>query len=600
MTILDFFGNPTGIFSLLALIPLILLYLIRPKAKNLTIPSLMFIMKKGGRQEKSSFLRNLLRDILFLIQIIIILLLAISVADPLIKIAGESSSENVVIVLDVSASMGAEGVWNEAASEAKNHLGSKNNIVLVGEHSLIALEDGTQSDARAVIDIAKPGISSSNIADGLSTARSLIEEGDIIVISDMRQTSSGDLLAAKIAAESEGLTVKMIDVSKDLGNLAIIDLIVNPLTTKIYVKNYYDEIKNVQLMVHDTEHSMTIAPDNMEILTIETPEGITKIEILDKDSLALDNIAYIATPEKQRMKILFITQDEQSSFLQKAISSSPVVDLEITHPPIVPDREYDFIVFQNVDISKLLSGTMDLIEEKVKSGVNVIFAYQDESYGLVENEIIPVEFSSKSNIESPIVVSILNSVTNGKEFGSISTYYNATAKPGSIVFAQTQQENPILVYREVGAGKVFYYGIPEINDFKYSPSFPIFWNDLLEFMKKSEDYSNYNYKGGKLIPFGKEISVRKPSGTIKTSALLLDELGLYEIEGRKAVASLIDRKESDLRYPKLAGISSESKESGSKDDTTTKVPYFISWVFIVILILLVTYELYFVKKRGDF
>ena len=175
MTILDFFGNPTGIFSLLALIPLILLYLIRPKAKNLTIPSLMFIMKKGGRQEKSSFLRNLLRDILFLIQIIIILLLAISVADPLIKIAGESSSENVVIVLDVSASMGAEGVWNEAASEAKNHLGSKNNIVLVGEHSLIALEDGTQSDARAVIDIAKPGISSSNIADGLSTARSLIE-----------------------------------------------------------------------------------------------------------------------------------------------------------------------------------------------------------------------------------------------------------------------------------------------------------------------------------------------------------------------------------------------------------------------------------------
>src|SRR3989338_1072844 len=231
----------------------------------------------------------------------------------------------------------------------------------------------------------------------------------------MRQTSSGDLLAAKIAAESEGLTVKMIDVSK---NLDIIDLIVNPLTTKIYVKNYYDEIKNVQLMVHDAEHSMTIAPGNMEILTIETPEGITKIEILDKDSLALDNIAYIATPEKQRMKILFITQDEQSSFLQKAISSSPVVDLEITHPPIVPDREYDFIVFQNVDISKLLSGTMDLIEEKVKSGVNVIFSYQDESYGLVENEIIPVEFSSKSNIESPIVVSILNSVTNGKKFGT--------------------------------------------------------------------------------------------------------------------------------------------------------------------------------------
>ena len=600
MVLESLFGNPVGILSLLALIPFIILYFIRPKSKDLVLPSLMFLVKKGGKQENSSFLRNFLRDLLFIIQLALLLLLALSIADPFIKLPGISRSDNVVIVMDVSASMAANNVWDEALDAAYQHLGRKNSVVLTGQHSLVALENAGQGDAKAVLKSVKPGISPSNIADGISTARTLIDHGDIVVISDLRQTTSGDILATKVAAEAAGLGVTIVDVGKNYDNLAIVDVQVTQSTSKIYVKNYFDATKKVKVIVHDTEHMMTIPANSLEILTIKTPEGVTKITIDEDDSLALDNVAYIATPEKQKMKVLFITERD-TSFLQLAFQALPLVDFELAHPPIVPDKEVDFIVFQDVDTSKLLAGTMDLILEKVKAGTNVIFAHPSKDYPVYANELVPVEFTEKITNESVVVTAVLNGITKGKEFGTVNEYYATEPKPGALVLAHTQAENPLLVMREVGAGKTFYFGIPEdTSDFKYAPSFPIFWNDLLEFMKKQEDFANYNYKGGTLLTFGDLITVKKPSGVVKTNALVFDELGVYDLEGRRVVANLIDRKESDLKAEKLGGLTSSTSSSSEGAVGMTRVPRYLTTVLILVVLALVLFEVWYVKKRGEF
>ncbi len=604
MVLDSIFGNPVGLLSLLALIPFIILYFIRPKAKDLTIPSLMFLVKKGGKQEKSSFLRNFLRDLLFIIQLLLLLFLAFSIADPFIKTPGISRADTVVIVMDVSASMAAEDVWDDALDAAFKYLGRKNSIVLTGQHSLIALEGGSASDAKAVLKSIKPGISPSNIADGISTARSLLDQGDIVVVSDLRQTTSGDILAAKVAAEADGLGVHIVDVGKDYDNLAIVDVQVTTTTSKIYIKNYFDTTKTVKVLVHDTEHQVTIPANSVEILAIETPEGITKISLVEDDALALDNVAYIATPEKQKVKVLFITERE-SSFLQLGLQASPTVDLELAHPPIVPDTDADFIVFQDVDTNKLLAGTMALIEEKVKAGTNVIFAHPSKEYSVYATELIPVEFKEKITNESIVVTAVINSITKGKEFGTVNNYYATEPKAGALVLAHTQSGVPLLVLREVGAGKTFYFGIPDdASDFKYSPSFPLFWNDLLDFMQKHEDYANYNYKGGTLQSFNDLITVKKPSGVVKTNALVFDELGVYDLEGRRVVANLIDRKESDLKGEKLGGVATTiGAGSGSLSEgtvVTTTVPRYLATILILAVLALLLFEVYYVKQRGEF
>src|SRR3989338_8706755 len=102
------FLNPPGLYALLSLIPLILLYLIRPKPKRQTIPSLMFFFRNREKSRLNSFLRYISRNLLFLMHFCAIALLAIAIATPYILERQKITTESTAIVLDVSASMQAK------------------------------------------------------------------------------------------------------------------------------------------------------------------------------------------------------------------------------------------------------------------------------------------------------------------------------------------------------------------------------------------------------------------------------------------------------------------------------------------------------------
>src|SRR3989344_5097856 len=98
-------ASQIGLWSFLALVPFIILYLIRPKPKEMTLPSLMFLLKLKGSTAKTSFLKNILKDLLFLLQLLALCLLALSVADPFTEVSKLVSTTNVALVIDTSASM---------------------------------------------------------------------------------------------------------------------------------------------------------------------------------------------------------------------------------------------------------------------------------------------------------------------------------------------------------------------------------------------------------------------------------------------------------------------------------------------------------------
>src|SRR3989338_4265141 len=95
---------PLGLFAFLFLIPFLLLYLIRPRPKNLRIPSLMFYLQDMRHQKEFTFFRKLLSDPLFWIQLFVFCLLALGVAGPYADLPRDVAAEHTVIVLDVSAS----------------------------------------------------------------------------------------------------------------------------------------------------------------------------------------------------------------------------------------------------------------------------------------------------------------------------------------------------------------------------------------------------------------------------------------------------------------------------------------------------------------
>src|SRR3989344_662266 len=139
------FGNPAGIYALLTLIPLIILYLIRPKPKELVIPSLMFLLQDRGIAKRHTFLKTILRDLLFLLHLLALLGLAFSIAEPIFNIPYDSAAKSTVVVLDMSASMQTtekgESRFERATDAARKAIKGETRAILA-ENTPQVVQDG--------------------------------------------------------------------------------------------------------------------------------------------------------------------------------------------------------------------------------------------------------------------------------------------------------------------------------------------------------------------------------------------------------------------------------------------------------------------------
>src|SRR5512137_2384668 len=98
------FRNPLALLGLLSIIPLIIIYLIRPRPKEIRFSATQFLHE--GEAERSAVLSRLINDPLFWVQLLVLCSLSIAAAGPYTTEEGLASS-HLVVVLDASASMEA-------------------------------------------------------------------------------------------------------------------------------------------------------------------------------------------------------------------------------------------------------------------------------------------------------------------------------------------------------------------------------------------------------------------------------------------------------------------------------------------------------------
>ena len=104
-TLISHIDNPAGLYALIGLLILIIIYLIKPKPLQKTIPSLIFLTKDKGKSKKESFFQKLIRDFLLIFHFLLIAILAASAAQPFFFTDKDINKDHTVIVLDISASM---------------------------------------------------------------------------------------------------------------------------------------------------------------------------------------------------------------------------------------------------------------------------------------------------------------------------------------------------------------------------------------------------------------------------------------------------------------------------------------------------------------
>ena len=238
------FGNTLGLIALVSLIPFIILYLRKPKPQDRIIPSLMFILQNKKTFNQNNFFRKFLTNLLFFIQLLVLIGLSFAIAQPFIRVPYDVSLENTIIVLDASASMqadeGGKSRFDNAIKEAKKALSGKNSIILAENVPLILLEDEDEKTAASILDTLAAKATTTNLGDAVLLAKDILQDrpGRIVVISDFNNVDGPDLLVVKRAVSSEEIIISFVDVSNDAENVGIIRMAVGKHNIKIFVKNY--------------------------------------------------------------------------------------------------------------------------------------------------------------------------------------------------------------------------------------------------------------------------------------------------------------------------------------------------------------------------
>ena len=582
------FGNILGWLAFLALIPLIIVYLIRPKPTLLKVPSLMFFIKRTNISTTSSLFRRFQNDLLFLLQLLVLSLLAFSITEPLIELNRDVVSGNVVFILDVSASSQVQEEDKtrlEIGKEKIKELATaKNSLILLKASPTIALQEAKRSELVRYLDKVQATDSTSDIAAAIMLAGDMLanKKGRVVVASDFIESKGVDSEVAKNILESRGIGVDYINTKAgNRENAGIVDMVISGDDVNLYVKNYNEIEKKISLKINDDISELNIGAGAVEPIVFTIKSNTTNVEILEEDDFLVDNKIVIIRPYPDMIKILWVTS-KPSKFLQAALNSIEGVKTTIAEPPIIPEEEYDIYLISDLNKENLAFDNLGSVFRKVKDrGKIAIVTAQKNSNEINYESLLPMKL--ENYIEGGITtVEQINSFTRDIDFGLVENIFEVNKSTNTIV---SLNNNSLISVFETGEGRVIYYGIIESeSDFKITPGYPIFWNNLIYSLIGRGNLNNINLKTGHTLEIGNETEH-------------LDDSGIYKLGEVPVAVNLLNEKESDINYE-----DTETKPEyieGELQTIKTEVDYRLDLYLIMLSLILILFEFIYIKHRGE-
>ncbi len=585
------FGNTLGWLAFLSLIPLIIIYLIRPKPSKLKVPSLMFFMKRVSSSTTQSLFRYFQNDLLFFIQLLVLALLAFSIVEPSLILNRDVVSSNIVFVIDVSASSQVLEANNKTRLEISKEkiedlATSKNSLVLLKSSPIIALQNVGRSELVRYLNRLEATDDSSDIAAAISLAGDMLAEnkGRVVVTSDFVESKGVDADVAKNVLESRGVAVDFVDTKLSRrNNVGIVNMIINGEDVNLYVKNYNDHPVNINLEVNDNINEINLAAGSVEPFVFTLNNNMTNVEILNDDDFMIDNKVVITRPYKEKINVLLIT-NRPSKFLRAVLNSIEGVVLTEAEPPIVSTGDFDIYVISDINEKSVVVNTFRTIMEDVRdNGKSAIVVAQRDTDEIDFEGLLPITFGNFSD-GGLAEVHQINRFTKDVDFGSITKVFDFSNDEDSATIVSVNNQSVVSLFN-LGLGKVVYYGIMEDqSDFKITPGYPIFWSNLIYTLSSRMDLNDVNLRSGYIFEVGNESKV-------------LDKVGTYELNDGIIAVNLVNERESDINF---VDTESSARYAGTELETIkSKVDYRLDVYLAALALALAVFEFIYIKFRGE-
>jgi len=578
------FRNPLALLGLLSIIPLIIIYLIRPRPKEIIFSSTIFL--REGEAERSAVLSRLIFDPLFWVQLLVLCSLSIAAAGPYSLETGTAGT-HLVVVLDDSASM--QNSFATAREMINPYLDRYERVSLVLAEStpVTALQEGSSAEARDALSRLSPKAVSADLSSAMIAAAGLLGNGggNMLVASDFVSWTGDDPEDTRKVLQADGeIGIVFADSHRSGENVALIE------GWDVPGPGYVNHTAQIHNFGPSRSFPITISgPGGSSSQTASIPAGgdyylsfmaypgENQISLELKDAISWDNRAFVYVPDLGEKRVLYLGEAGPAL---AALRSLPNVQTDTTGDP----SDYDLVVVaRNASQDGRLNRYID-------GGGSVVFIASNQE----SPEYLPVRVTGRASGPASLWVRD-EGFASGIHFDEIGLYNlpQASSRRGSSTLVEANGI-PVLSYWRLGEGTVVYSGLEMDSDFYQRPEYPIFWYQMVSWITGVPNTAEANRKTGTMIALGEPVAVLTPSGTVTTSNLLLDEVGIYRFHGSGLSANLYDIRESNLA--KSTTVSGGEFRSGSHE---TLVEKDLSDYLIILAAIAILLELAILRWRRE-
>ncbi|XGI83702.1 BatA domain-containing protein [Halorutilales archaeon Cl-col2-1] len=594
MAISDFFLNPLGLAGLASLIPLIILYIIKPDPRRLRIPTMEFLSEQTDEGGTNPVIERLRRNLMLLLQILALILISLSLASPYVETTATAETGNTVIVIDASASMATQtgdGTrFENAVADAKSEVTSTTSVIVSGGSSGSVLTEGSAEEARSALESLSVSDTQGSLADAVSRAASVAsDDSRVLVYSDFAGATEWEVEVEKARASDVPVALNQYNRGGD-SNVGITDMAYDRNTVSVTVTNFGESEQQRSVSLGGSSESVTLGPGSSETVQLDVPPGRSRVSLSPGDSFPTDDTAYISGPSKSEIDVLLVTNDE-NTYLSTALSVMEEVSLTVKNPPASVPGSYDIVIYSNVNPDRLLQGTVQKGRDTIENGGGVVIQAQEGLSRAGYGDLLPVSVDGVQSGGSARVVSD-DPLVEGIEFSSPDRYLSASLDEGTAI-VNTSDGSPLIAV----SGRSLYYGFMEdSSEFKFNYLYPVFWKRVVYRLSGRDRLSSMNVETGDSLTFSDTQTVSTPSGSTTTGTLVFDEVGFYSVGENDIAANLLDSTESDVKAAPIEESSVAARETGT---TSEEVPINLTPLVALAALLIVLSEVGYMKYRGD-
>jgi hypothetical protein len=360
---------PSGLFLAALALPILLLYMLKLRRKQALVSSTLLWTQLLRDQQANAPWQKLKRNLLLILQLLILAALALAFARPAIETPALASG-SVIILLDASASMNATDVIPSRFESARRAIhtllsglpaDSRVTLILVGATpEALTSSETDKSLVRRALDAAQPSQGGADWQSAFALAAGAARGGadlTTLILSDGGLPESG---LPSLPGEA-----RYVPIGETSDNLAITALALRPPQLFAEATNYDTRARSVLLSIYFGENLLTarqldIQPGQSQNLTLDdlpNAPGVYRARItnlLDEtapDSMSLDDAAFAVYQTSFTRRVLLTSSG--NLFIEQLLAALPNIQPFRALPPIdgalvIPAESFNLYIFDGV------------------------------------------------------------------------------------------------------------------------------------------------------------------------------------------------------------------------------------------------------------